>query len=205
MKLPRNILAIALLIFGISGGSVFFYLATFGARGEPEKATYLPMPRPLAEFALQDHRGQPFTRENFTGEWHLVFFGFTHCPDICPATLQQLAIARNRVIETGRSFPRIVLVSVDPERDSPQVLEQYVANFGDDVTGVTGTLQELANLTRPLGIYYAKSGDSEIDYSVDHSSVVLLIDESAEWRALFSAPHDVASFVHDVPLLTGAR
>lgn len=205
MKLPRNFLALALVIVGISGGSAFFYLATFGARSEPERATYLPMPRPLTEFTLQDHRGQPFTRESFTGEWHLVFFGFTHCPDICPATLQQLAIARNRVIENGGEFPHIVLVSVDPERDSPQVLEQYVANFGDDVTGVTGDPEELARLTRPLGIYYAKSGDPENDYSVDHSSVVLLVDESAEWRALFSSPHDVASFVHDVPLLMEAR
>ena len=73
------------------------------------------------------------------------------------------------------------------------------------MTGVTGDLEELANLTRPLGIYYAKSGESELDYSVDHSSVVLLIDESAEWRALFSAPHDVTSFVHDVPLLMETR
>ena len=202
MNSARKILAIALVFLGVSGGSVFFYLAVVGSPAEPVKATYMPMPRPLPEFLLVDHSGQSFTRDNLTGSWHLLFFGFTHCPDICPATLQQLAIARNQVIEDGGQFPGIVLVSVDPERDSPEVLQRYISNFGDDITGVTGDLEELTKLTRPLGIYFAKSGDSARDYSVDHSSVVLLIDESAEWRALFSAPHDVSSFVHDVPLLT---
>ncbi|MDH3440147.1 MAG: SCO family protein, partial [Gammaproteobacteria bacterium] len=180
----------------------FLYLATYGSRVEPVTATNLPMPRPLPAFSWRDQRGDPFTRESLTGGWHLVFFGFTNCPDICPATLQQLAIARNRVLEDGGDFPRIVLVSVDPERDTPAILKDYVASFGDDVIGVTGDRQELIALTKPLGIYFEKSGQSDSDYSVDHSSVVLLIDGAAEWRALFSAPHDVASFVHDVPLLT---
>jgi len=205
MNSPRKLIAIALVFIGVSGGSFFLYLATNGSRAEPVKATHLPMPRPLPAFSLLDQRGESFTRESFTGGWHLVFFGFTNCPDICPATLQQLAIARNRVIEAGGDFPGIVLVSVDPERDTPAILERYLANFGDDIIGVTGDMQELIALTKPLGIYFAKSGHSDSDYSVDHSSVVLLIDGAAEWRALFSAPHDVASFVHDVPLLTGGR
>ena len=205
MNSPRKLIAIALVFFGVSGGSFFLYLATSGLRAEPVKATSLPVPRPLPAFSLLDHRGESFTRESLSGGWHLVFFGFTNCPDICPATLQQLAIARNRVIEDGGDFPEIVLVSVDPERDTPAILEKYVANFGDDILGVTGDIQELTALTKPLGIYFAKSGQSDMNYSVDHSSVVLLVDGAAEWRALFSAPHDVASFVHDMPLLTKSR
>ena len=205
MNAPRKLIAIALVFLGVSGGSYFLYLATYGSRAEPLAASSLPMPRPLPAFSLLDHRGDPFTRASLTGKWHLVFFGFTNCPDICPATLQQLAIARNRVIEDGGDFPGIVLVSVDPERDTTAVLDAYVANFGDDIVGVTGNMQELSALTKPLGIYFAKSAQNDSGYSVDHSSVVLLIDEAAEWRALFSAPHDVASFVHDVPLLTGSR
>ena len=193
----------ALIFLGIGGGGALFYLAMNSSPQAPVKATYLPEPRPLPEFSLLDHNGQTFTRDDLVGDWQLVFFGFTNCPDICPATLQQLAIARNRVVAEGGRFPGIILVSVDPERDTPQILSRYIANFGADVVGVTGEPEELTKLTRPLGIYFAKTSASDSDYSVDHSSVVLLIDKAAAWRALFGAPHDVASFVHDVPLLTG--
>lgn len=206
MSSLRKLVAIGFLLLGVTGGSALLFLAINGISQEPVKATFLPMPRPLPDFALLDHQGQPFTRDNFRGRWQIVFFGFTNCPDICPATLQQLAIARDRVIANGNQFPQIVLVSVDPDRDSPDVLERYVANFGDDVIGVTGEMAELEKLTRPLGIYFARSGEADTDssYNVDHSAFVLLIDSAAEWRALFGPPHDVASFVHDVPLLMDA-
>lgn len=204
MNSLRKLVAIGFLLLGVTSGSVLLFLAINGASQEPVKATFLPMPRPLPDFALLDHQGQPFTRDDFRGRWQIVFFGFTTCPDICPATLQQLAIARDRVMAGGGRFPQIVLVSVDPERDSPGALERYVANFGDDVIGVTGEIAELEKLTRPLGIYFARSGEADSNYNVDHSAFVLLIDSAAEWRALFGPPHDVASFVHDVPLLMDA-
>ncbi|MDG2375879.1 MAG: SCO family protein [Woeseiaceae bacterium] len=204
MSSLKKLVAIGFLVIGVTGGSIILFLAINGASQEPVKATILPMPRPLPDFALLDHQGQPYTRENFRGGWQIVFFGFTNCPDICPATLQQLSIARDRVIADGGQFPQIVLVSVDPERDSPDVLRRYVANFGDDVVGVTGEMAELKKLTRPLGIYLARSGEAGSNYNVDHSSFVLLIDSAAEWRALFGPPQNVASFVHDVPLLMDA-
>lgn len=203
MNPVRKFLAITFLFTAFSGGAVFLYLAFNGGKSEPSFATILPMTKPLPEFALADHNGAPFNQDSLRGGWHILFFGFTHCPDICPATLQQLAIARDRVIADGGDFPEIVLVSVDPERDTTEVMAAYVAHFGAGVTGVTGSIEDVQTLTRGLGIFFAKSGESADSYSVDHSAAVLLIDPDGNWHAVFSAPHDIDRFVADIPILTG--
>jgi protein SCO1/2 len=182
--------------------AIFMVLALKGPRGIPQHATILPEPAALPQFRLRDQDGAEFSRESFVDRWSLVFFGFTHCPDICPATLQQLAMARNRVLqEAASSFPEIVLISVDPERDTPEVLAKYIDHFGDGITGVTGPLDELRNLTSSLGIYFEKSFRENGDYGVDHSAVVILINENAEFHGLMSAPHDIEHFVRDIPLI----
>ena len=203
MNAVRKTLAIVFLFAAFSGGAVFLYLALFGGKAEPAYATVLPITKPLPEFSLTDHEGQPFDRNSLRGDWHVLFFGFTHCPDICPATLQQLSIARERVTSAGGAFPEIILVSVDPERDPPATMAAYVANFGDGVSGVTGSLDELTKLTGGLGIFFAKSDGSGDAYSVDHSAAVLVIDPDGNWNSVFSAPHTVDRFVSDIPILIG--
>lgn len=180
------------------------YLAVSGGRIEPLAATVLPESRPLPPFSLVDQDGRPFTNSSLTGRQSVVFFGFTNCPDICPATLQQLAIARQRLASTGTAEPDIILVSVDPERDTPEILARYVGRFGAGIRGVTGSVAEISEFTGSLGIFFAKSGDSENDYSVDHSTAVLVIDKDGQWQAVFSAPHSIDNFVHDLPLLAGS-
>jgi protein SCO1/2 len=202
MHPARKFLAIAFLFIAFSGGAVFLYLATGGLRAEPVAATVLPAPQPLPSFALVDQAGEPFTKDSLTGRESVLFFGFTHCPDICPATLQQLAIARRQLLEDGGGFPDIVLVSVDPERDTPDVMAEYVGHFGAGITGVTGRAEDIARFASALGIFFAVSGDDENNYNVDHSAAVLLINANAEWQAVFSAPHEIDDFVHDIPLLT---
>ena len=198
----RKLLVIGLVITAFAGGTVFMVLALQGPRGIPQHATILPQPAALPQFRLRDHNGADFNKGSFNDRWSLVFFGFTHCPDICPATLQQLVVARSRVLqEAESSFPNIVLISVDPERDTPEVLAKYVGHFGDDVTGVTGSLDELRNLTSSLGIFFEKSFREIGDYSVDHSAVVVVINRSGEFHGLFSAPHDIEHFVSDIPLI----
>jgi protein SCO1/2 len=97
-------------------------------------------------------------------------------------------------------LPRIVLVSVDPERDTPELLGQYVDYFGKGNLGVTGELDEVKILTAALGIYFEKA-TAEDDYGVDHSAAVLLIDPDGSFAALFSTPHIIANFVHDLPII----
>ncbi|MGI9220679.1 MAG: SCO family protein [Woeseiaceae bacterium] len=166
-----------------------------------QKATLLPAAADLAEFSLLDQDTQAFARDGFKGRWNLVFFGFTHCPDICPITLQVLANARQLLVGEGHDeLPRIVLVSVDPERDTPEILGRYVSHFGDDTLGLTGELTEVRKLTDGLGVFFEKSGADE-DYSVDHSAVVIVINPDGQFHALFGAPHEAANFAHDLPIL----
>ncbi len=201
----RKIVVILLLFTAIVGGVVFMSLALQAPRSLPQRATALQQPAALPAFKLRDHNGKPFDNASLNGNWSLVFFGFTNCPDICPATLQKLSIARKQLIQAGESgFPDIVLISVDPERDTPEVMASYVANFGEGITGVTGSLEEIHKLTSSIGIYFHKSTGSDGHQDVQHSAAVMLINKSGEMSALFSAPHDIDYFVNDIPLLIGS-
>ncbi len=203
MRFLRLVLVFGLVIIAFVGGTLFMTLAFQGPREQPLHAMVLPQSRALPQFSLLDQNGAKFDTESLRDQWSLLFFGFTHCPDICPATLQQLAIARSRVLhEKNSTFPNIVLISVDPERDTPEVLAEYTRHFGDGMTGVTGPIDELRNLTSALGIFFEKSVGENGDYSVDHSAVVIVINKNAEFHALFSAPHTIDHFVEDMPLIT---
>lgn len=194
---------IALILLLALGAGVYVALQMSAPPPQPTTATLLPASDPLPDVALIDHNGNRVGAEVFNGRWDLVFFGFTHCPDICPLTLQVLADARRQMREAGiKDLPRIVLVSVDPERDTPESLASYISHFGDDNLGITGTLPEIRKLTAALGIFFDKQmADESGNYGVDHSAVVLLMNPGGRLRALFSAPHEAANFVNDLPLI----
>ena len=199
------ILVFGFVIAAFVGGTMFMSLAFQGSRNIPQHATILPQAAALPRFSLLDQNGAEFNNESLNDQWSLIFFGFTHCPDICPAPLQQLAIARSQILDAGEStFPNIILISVDPERDTPEVMATYIGHFGDGLTGVTGSLTELRTLTSALGIFFEKSVADSGNYSVDHAAVVIVINKNAEFHALFSAPHNVDYFVNDIPLITGS-
>lgn len=172
----------------------------------PGTATVLPATSELPEFSLLNQSGQMIGRDAFEGQWDLLFFGFTQCPDICPTTLQVLADAQQQLANAGQEpLPRIVLVSVDPERDTPDVIGHYVGHFGIDSLGITGPMEELRKLTNSLGIFFEKSGPDEENYSVAHSAVVLLIDPDGRFHSLFGTPHKAENFVHDLPIIMSAQ
>jgi len=194
------------LALGIALAAGTFVAIRSQAPVAPVSALVLPAPNPVPEFSLLDQQGEMVDQSVFEGQWDLVFFGFTHCPDICPTTLQVLATAKSALVEDGReSLPRIVLVSVDPERDTPEILGQYIDYFGVGNLGLTGTLEEIRKLTDGLGIFFEKQdGDGE-NYVVDHSAAVLVIDPDGGFHSLFSGPHIVDNYVHDLPILMGGR
>lgn len=199
---PRNIL-VAIGLAAVLAAGIFLGLRT-QAPSEPKYALVLPAPNPVPEFSLVDQHGNPADQTVFEGQWDLVFFGFTHCPDICPTTLQVLSTAKTTLEKRGQSpLPRIVLVSVDPERDSPEIMSQYVDYFGDDNLGITGSLEEVRKLTSGLGIYFEKQSADGDDYVVDHSAAVLVIDPDGGFHALFSGPHVVENYVYDLPIIMG--
>ena len=155
----------------------------------------LPEPRVIADFALVDDAGAPFMLDNLRGHWSLMFFGYTHCPDVCPSTLYDLKLVHEKLEQlNGDGAPghQILFVSVDPERDTPEQLKKYVDYFHSDFIGVTGPQEQLAPLTMQLGIAYRidehEAGSEQ--YNVDHSVSVLLMDPQGHLHGVFPAPHD---------------
>lgn len=187
---------IAVLLLGAFGAGLGFYAAHY-YKPVPNPAIpglLWPNPKQLGPFSLTDHTGTAFTLENLNGHWSLLFFGYTNCPDICPLTLAVL----NEAYQGLRSdFPdtplQVIFVSVDPDRDSPQALAQYVAYFNPAFTGLTG---DIGTLTRQLGIAYMYAqGSNSGDYLVDHSAAVLLLDPRARLIKIFSAPHHATTII----------
>jgi len=203
--LKPTFVILLLLVGAIGVGSGYLWMARdFRAPSATlpadTTATVLAQPLPLPPFTLTDHHGRPFDRESLRGQWTYLFFGYTHCPDVCPTTLMTLGQVDRLLQEASVTpRPRVVFVAVDPERDTPQVLAQYVAHFNADFLGVTGTEALLQALTQPLGILFMRSpGDApEGGYLIDHSASLLLIDPGARLRALSSPPHDAAAIAAD--------
>jgi protein SCO1/2 len=199
---PKNLIFAIVLGGALAAG--IFVATKMNKPADLQTAFVIPLPNALPDFSLLDQSGELVNADTFRGQWDLVFFGFTNCPDICPTTLQTLASARRELIDAGvDELPRIVLVSVDPERDTPEILGQYVDYFGDGNLGVTGELEGVSTLTAALGIYFEKAPTKDGNYGVDHSAAVLVINPDGEFSALFSAPHIVANYVHDLQIIMG--
>jgi protein SCO1 len=157
--------------------------------------TWLPVPKPVIDFHLVDNRGQPFTRASLAGEPTLVYFGFTRCPDVCPTTLIKLAQIRR---EAALPELRVLLISVDPERDTPPALGLYVHAFDPAFRGATGAPQEIRRLAANFGVAVNRVELPGGDYTMDHSAVVFLTDAAAHIVAIFTPPFDVPAFAADL-------
>ncbi len=160
--------------------------------------TALPVPRPLGEFSLVDPAGKPVDRASLEGHWSLVFTGFTHCPDVCPTTLALMAGLRREVHRDDLQF---LFVSVDPERDTPEVVGRYVAHFDPALVGATGTRAEMERFTAALGLAQVRNPGIGGEYTVDHSSALVLIDPRARLAGYFQAPHELGALASDLAAL----
>jgi protein SCO1/2 len=136
-------------------------------------------------FQLIDENGKPFTDADLKGKWHIVFFGYTHCPDVCPTTLNTLALAMDRL---GKERDRvgIVFITVDPERDTPEALKSYVASFDAPVTALTGTPEQVAGAEKAYRVYSAKHPTGDGNYDMDHSAVIYVMDPQGRFTATFT-------------------
>lgn len=162
-------------------------------------------PVSLPDFSLHDQRNQPFTKASLVGHWSLIFPGFTHCPDICPTTLATLNRTRE-FIGSGADGLQVVLLSLDPERDTSEALAAYLAFFNEAFVGLTGEKQQLERLYAGLGIQYIRIPGAGSEYSVDHSAAVLLIDPEGRLAGYFMPPFKSDALAADLrPLLSGWR
>ena len=155
--------------------------------------TLFPAPKPLAAFAFKDHEDRVFDLSRLRGKWSFLFFGYTHCPDICPTTLATLARAHENIAKSaaGAKDVQFVFISVDPNRDTAGKLGQYVTYFDTAFLGVTGDDAQLGNLAAQLGAAYQLAITPGMEnYPVYHTAAVFLVDPRARYHAVFAPPLD---------------
>jgi protein SCO1 len=136
-------------------------------------------------FTLVDQDGKTVTNTALEGKWLLVYFGYTHCPDECPTTLNNIALALKDLGAT-RSEVRPVFITIDPARDTPQVMKNYVAAFNAPILALSGSAAQVAKAADAYRVYYAKHPEAGGDYSMDHSSIVYVMDPKGRFAASFS-------------------
>ena len=201
-------MGIMIAVLGATAGVSFWKLTQARNQALNSSLIVLPEPRVVEDFSLTDQHSQPFSLAELRGHWSLIFFGFTNCPDVCPGTLydlQKVNEAIEQQLEADKPRPQILFVSVDPERDSPGKMEQYLSYFDPGFIGLTGDHVQLLPLTRQLGIAYRiEDHDPGVtQYGVDHSASILLTDREGQLFGVFPAPHDSSKISAD--LLTVIR
>jgi protein SCO1/2 len=153
------------------------------------------------DFALTDHTGKPRTLADFRGKVVVIFFGFTHCPDVCPTTLAELAAALKKLGGDGDRV-QVLLVTVDPERDTPQILSQYVTAFDPRFLALRGTSDETARVAKEFKIVYQKVAGARPDsYTMDHSAGTYIFDTQGRLRVYVSYGQGPEVLAHDIALL----
>jgi len=149
-------------------------------------------PRDFGEVSLVDQHGDVFTRERFLGKWTLVFFGFTYCPDICPTTMSFLNDLMGQLEGTEVQDTEVLMVSVDPARDTVAVLAEYMPYFNPEFTGVTGEFLDIHRFATALNTPFRKVPGQGENYQVDHSANVVLINPRGDYHGFFKTPLDMA-------------
>jgi protein SCO1/2 len=153
-------------------------------------------------FTLENGNGQQVTDRDFRGKYMLVYFGYTFCPDVCPTTLNEVADAMDRL---GSKADRLqpIFISVDPKRDSPEVMKQYVTAFSPRLIGLTGTPDQIAAVAKEYRVYYAehRTGPGPNDYSMDHSSVLYLMGPDGKFVAPIRPDEDGAQMAAELSRL----
>jgi protein SCO1/2 len=183
------ILLVAAVIVGVAG-----YGALLRENGPVSSGTALVG----GPFELTAHTGTRVRSEDFRGKYMLIFFGYTFCPDICPAELQVISNALDQLGETAREIQPI-FITIDPERDTPSVLASYMRNFHSLFLGLTGTPEEIEKATKAYRVYYAKAGDAQAgDYLMDHSSIIYLMNKEGTFLKHFSYGTDAKALAQGI-------
>jgi protein SCO1/2 len=178
------------LITAIAAGAIGFLAFQKSAElPQPEHALYYQQARDIKPFELTDHHNQAFTKDNLNNKWSWIFFGYTSCPDVCPTTLQELNFIYDE-LKAVSDNTQVLLVSVDPKRDTPEKLAQYIAYFNKEFIALTGNHGVLFPFARNVGLMYAinePEGENadENNYLVDHSASLVLVNPQGKIAAIF--------------------
>lgn len=199
-KIPLLVFFIVVLL---SIAAAVWFVVIKPNQGLPKSIenTYIPEGRPVVGIRMVDQNNQPFSEEQFKGKWSFLFFGFVNCPDVCPTTLLVMKSVWAKLPEAAKQSPepQLIFVSVDPDRDTPAILKDYVQYYHPDFIGITGEHKYLDILTVQVGALYGYEdgeSDNNNDYSVNHSAQIILIDPQGYFRGVFSPPFKVDDMVN---------
>ena len=148
----------------------------------------LPRERVIPPLTLIDQDGQPFDTRSLQGRWHILFFGFTACPDICTTTLSDMRRLFGQLTSDTRERLQLVLITADPARDKPQQLKTYLDYYRAGFSGLTGEMEQLQQLSRALGLPFVPANETQGDYSVSHSGNLALVGPDGTLRGHIRAP-----------------
>jgi protein SCO1/2 len=200
------------LIIGLSlvVSIAYVYMNRTQSQRPKTAASLLAAPRPIEPFALKTAQGEPFSNSDFTGKWTLLAFGFTSCPDICPATMAYFKQELSALEPSQRSDVQFVMISVDPEKDTPEVLQSYGAAFDKRITMLTGSLPELKQVAALLGAYFEKEfiDTGKLDavkdpssYTMAHSPHVFMVNPKGELTGFYQLPQIKGQIANDISAL----
>lgn len=186
----RRLIALAVIgaLVGLLAGWITIQFVTGNWRLGPYEyhGIALPTPEHVNDFTLTNHHGEQARLSDFRGQVAVLYFGYTYCPDVCPTTLSALSNAVDDLKPAEKEQLQVLMVSVDPERDSPEVLADYLAHFDPTFLGLTGTPEEIARAAEAFGIYIQKGeGSIASGYLVDHTATVSVLDKEGRLRLLF--------------------
>jgi protein SCO1/2 len=203
MTLDRRILLVVCALAAAVLGA--WWASKLRAPAAPSVAlaqgTLLVPARSIGALDLVDQYGERFTEERLAGRWSVVYFGFTTCPMICPTTMAVLRDFAGRVQGLPpESRPQVILITVDPAHDTPQVLGRYVAAFDTTFLGLSGTSAALAAAADRFSVAHGPAAPGD---SIDHSATVFIVDPGAALRAIFTPPHSAATLAEDYERLAG--
>lgn len=166
--------------------AVFLVYSQFNTEGNP----VAKIANEVRPFSLINHNGERVTHEDFSGKHMLIFFGYSFCPDVCPTELSKVTLALETLEEQGRSIENLqpLFITIDPQRDTPKQLREYLSLFHPKFIGLTGTPQEIEKVAKTYQTYYKKSDVNDISdsYLMDHMSLLFLLDGSARRTYMFS-------------------
>jgi protein SCO1/2 len=185
--------AVAAVLLAVGGWALASWLTAYQGGGAAGTALI------RSEFSLVDQTGKPVTNRDYEGKWQLVFFGYTYCPDICPTTLNDVALVLDDLGDEADELQPL-FITVDPERDTPEVMAEYVSNFDPRIVGLTGSSEQIKQAAQAFRAYYAKvepNGASD-GYTMDHSAFIYLMSPEGAYATHFSPSEDPAAMAEKI-------
>jgi len=203
----RTVLALVLVVAAVVGLQVYKFSAEptlDRAALREEGVLVFDQPRQITDFELKDHKGQPFGSGDLEGQWTLIFFGFTQCPDICPLAMADLSRLMGELPAELEANTQVLMVTLDPARDTPEVLADYVPYFHEDFVGLTGEFLTIRRFANELNVAFSKVTQGEDNYTIDHSGHISLINPRGDYHALFKPPFNAQKMARHYAALVEA-